>query len=98
MSDSDGGGRRPLQEVLRERWMSALGVLSNPEAQAFVEEIQRRIQQNRDQIERRVEEGVSGVTDRLRSPLAAEIGELRARVERVAERIEEQLRRRGGGE
>jgi len=106
--------KKPLQDALRETWMSALGVLSSAEsellrvtsrltemlghpaeeAQHLAQELQIRVRKNRALLERRVEESVRLVAERMRLPLAGEIADLRARLERASARLEEQLERR----
>ena len=53
------------------------------------------MRKNRAALERKVEESVRNVAERLRGALAGQVAELRGRVERLHARIEENARNRG---
>jgi polyhydroxyalkanoate synthesis regulator phasin len=107
--------KRALHDILRDTWMSALGVFSSAEAelnrathrlaevvgrpkeeaQHLAQELSGRMRKNRAALERKVEESVRSVAERLRGALSGQVAELRARVERLQARIEEHARNRG---
>jgi polyhydroxyalkanoate synthesis regulator phasin len=106
--------KKPLQEMLRETWMNALGVLHTAEgelsrvaarwidllgkpkegAQQWAQDLQQRMRRNREVFEQKVEEGVRTAAERVRVPLVHEVSVLRARVEKLSERIDQEAARR----
>jgi len=107
---SEKAPRRSFDEVLREAWLGALGVVERTEAElhrlverlreatvgdeSFAAELAARMRQHREELERRVDDGVRHALTRTMGPLTDEIATLRDRMDRVAARLDEQARRR----
>jgi len=93
------------ENKLQQAWMNLLGVFTtaehrlmeslglNPENPLGVELI-ARMKKNRDEFERRVDEGVKTALSRVRAPIDKELATLKARVEKIQTRIEEQKAKR----
>lgn len=90
---------------LQQAWLSVLGVFTsaehrlmeslglNPENPLGVE-LLRRMKKNREEFERRVDEGVKNAVAKVRAPLDKELAQLKMRVEKIQQRIEEQKQKR----
>jgi len=90
---------------LQQAWMSVLGVFTsaeqrmmealglNPENPLGVE-LMARVKKNSEEFERRVDEGVKAAVAKVRAPIDKEIAALRARVEEIQTKIEEQKQKR----
>lgn len=90
---------------LHQAWLSVLGVFTsaertlmeslglNPENPLGVE-LLARMKKNREELERRVDEGVKNAVARVRAPVDKELASLRTRVEQIQTRIEEQKKKR----
>ena len=74
------------------RLLEALGV---PEGAPAWSELVARMKKNREEFERRVDEGVKNAVALVRAPIDREIATLKTRIERLTERLEE---RRNKGE
>jgi hypothetical protein len=84
---------------LHQAWLSVLGVFTsaehrlmeslglNPENPLGVELLQR-MKKNREEFERKVDEGVKNAVARVRAPIDKEIAQLKARVEKIQQKIE----------
>jgi hypothetical protein len=57
-------------------------------------ELIARMRKNRDEFERRIDEGVKSAIARVRAPIDKEIATLKARVEQMQTRVEEQRLKR----
>jgi hypothetical protein len=100
MSDDKTPEGRSLPQAVREVWLSALGVFNsaehklmetlglNPEQPLGVE-LLARVRKNREELERRIDEGVKTAVARVRAPIDKEIAAMRARLEKLQARIEE---------
>ncbi len=90
---------------LHQAWMSVLGVFTsaehrlmeslglNPENPLGVE-LLMRMKKNREELERRVDEGVKAAVAKVRAPIDKEIATLKSRVELITHKIEEQKQKR----
>jgi hypothetical protein len=119
MADSKDDPRTAPENVpplLREAWLSVLGVFNQAEAEVnkatnklfeslgvpadekgehhLAAEFMARMKKNRDDIERRIDEGVKAAVAKVRAPIDKEIATLKTRLESVQARFEE-LQRRG---
>ena len=90
---------------LQQAWMNVLGVFTTAERQIaealglnpdnpLGAELLERVKKNREEFEKRVDEGVKAAVARVRAPLDKQVAELRARVETLQARIEEQKQKR----
>lgn len=89
----------PENNKLHQAWLSVLGVFTsaehrlmeslglNPENPLGVELLQR-MKKNREEFERKVDEGVKSAVARVRAPIDKEIAQLKARVEKIQQKIE----------
>jgi hypothetical protein len=90
---------------LHQAWMSVLGVFTsaehrlmesfglNPENPLGVE-LLARMKKNREELERRVDEGVKTAVAKVRAPLEKELAQIKTRVEQMQQKIEEQKSKR----
>jgi hypothetical protein len=77
------------------RFFESLGVPADSSGHHHLAaELIARMKRNRDELERRVDEGVKAAVARVRAPLDKELAALKARLESLTTRIEE-LQRRG---
>lgn len=76
------------------RLLDSLGLPRDEAGHLAAGEIVARIRRNRDELERRVDEGVRSAVGRVRLPIAQEIAALRLRVERLQSKVEELAHRR----
>jgi hypothetical protein len=84
---------------IHQAWMSVLGVFTsaehklmetlglNPENPLGVE-IVARMKKNREELERRVDEGVKTAVARVRAPIDKELATLKARMEKLTAKID----------
>ncbi len=100
---------KSIPQSLRDAWLSVLGVFTSaeaevgkriheafgvPEGAAFGAELLARMKKNREEFERRVDEGVKNAIAKVRAPIDKELSTIKTRVERIQARIEEQKRAR----
>ncbi|MGZ3442440.1 MAG: hypothetical protein ACXVDD_23125 [Polyangia bacterium] len=89
----------------QQAWLSFLGVFSSAEHRLMESlglnpdnplgpEILARMKKNREEFERRVDEGVKSAVAKVRAPLDNELAQLKARVEKIQQKIEEQKQKR----
>jgi hypothetical protein len=109
---ADKSDPRPLQQAVKEAWLSVLGVFNTAEGElhkatarlleslglpaesdGLTAELMARMRKNRDEFERRVDEGVRAAVARVRAPIDKEIATLKLRVERVTAKLEQRGRR-----
>lgn len=95
----------PENNKLHQAWMSVLGVFTsaehrlmetlglNPDNPLGVE-LLARMKKNREEFERRVDEGVKTAVAKVRAPIDKELAMLRSRVEKIGQRIDEQKLKR----
>jgi hypothetical protein len=88
---------------LRQAWLSVLGVITSAEHRMMESfglnpdnplgaELIARMKKNREELERRVDEGVKSAVARVRAPIDKELAVLKGRIEKIQQRIEEQKR------
>ena len=107
MADSDE--KRTVQETFRHAWLALTGALSSAESEVqkrlydalgvppdanLAEELRNRMRRNREELERRVDEGVRAAVAKVRAPIDRELATLRQRLERLQEKVEERRRAR----
>ena len=100
---------RGFQQSVKEAWLSVLGVFNQAEDKLFeslgipadekgehhlAAEFMARVRKNRDDIEKRIDEGVKVAVAKVRAPIDKEIAALKTRLETVQTRLEE-LQTRG---
>jgi hypothetical protein len=101
--------RTPLA-ALRDAWLALTGAISSAETEVhkrFYEslgvspdanlgaELLTRVRKNREEFERRIDEGVKAAVARVRAPIDKEIASLKQRVEKLHERVEAQRQKQG---
>src|SRR3954471_24289883 len=90
---------------LHQAWMSVLGVFTSAEHRLMESlglnpdnplgvELMQRMKQNREELERKVDEGVKTAVAKVKAPLEKELAQLRARVEQMQQKIEERKRKK----
>lgn len=90
---------------LQQAWMSVLGVFTSAEQRLMESlglnpdnplgaELVARMKKNRDEFERKIDEGVKTAVARVRAPIDKELATIRARVEKIQTRIEDQKKKR----
>jgi hypothetical protein len=100
--------RTPLQAV-RDAWMALTGVIQSAESEVqrrFYEslgvppdgnlaaELMSRVKKNREEFERRVDEGVKAAVAKVRAPIDKEIASLKERVEKLGARVDAERQKR----
>ncbi len=98
-----------LQQIIREAWMSAMSsaeaewqkattrmmeALGVPEGGNLRDEIVARVKKQREEFERRVDDGVRTAMQKVRAPIDKELATLKSRVEQIQTKIEEQKKAR----
>ncbi len=109
MSDDMKDGKRTPLSALKDAWMALTGALSSAETEVqkrFYEslgvapdanlgaELLSRVRKNREEFERRIDEGVKAAMARVRAPIDKEIASLKQRVEKLQEKVEAERQRR----
>ena len=105
----DKDKRTPIQAV-RDAWMALTGVLQSAESEVqrrfyeslgvapdanLAQELVSRVKKNREEFERRVDEGVKAAVAKVRAPIDKEIASLKERMEKLQGRVEaERLKRK----
>ena len=102
MADGKETKRTPLTTV-RDAWMALTGALTAAESEVqkrFYEtlglapdanlsaEIVTRVKKNREEFERKIDEGVKAAVAKVRAPIDKEIASLKERVEKLQTKIE----------
>lgn len=87
-----------MEEELKRKlgqFLSRTGLQQGSEEVArLASDLSRRLQRNREEIERAVDETMRTAMTKVRDPLLEEIANLRGRAEKLAQRIERQVRRK----
>ncbi len=106
---SDDKEKRSPMQAMRDAWMALTGVLSSAESEVqrrFYEslglppdahlgqELMSRVRKNREEFERRVDEGVKAAVAKVRAPIDKEIASLKERVEKLQQRVEAERQKR----
>jgi hypothetical protein len=102
MADEKESKRTPLA-AMRDAWMALTGALTAAESdlqKRFYEtlglapdanltaEIVSRVKKNRDEFERKIDEGVKAAVAKVRAPVDKEIAALKERIEKLQSKIE----------
>lgn len=103
MADETKDGKRTPMTALRDAWMMLTGAISSAETEVqkrFYEslglqpdanltaELMSRVRKNREEFERRIDEGVKAAVAKVRAPIDKEIASLKQRVEKLQEKVE----------
>jgi hypothetical protein len=101
--------RTPLV-AMREAWLVLTGAISSAETEVhrrFYEslgvspdanlgaELLNRVKKNREEFERKIDEGVKATIARVRAPIDKEIASLKQRVEKLQEKVEKRTKKNG---
>jgi DNA anti-recombination protein RmuC len=102
-NDKDDSKRTPLK-AMRDAWMALTGALATAETEVqkrFYEslgvppdanlgaELMARMKKNREEFERRIDDGVKAAVARVRAPIDKEIASLKERVEKLQQKVEQ---------
>ncbi len=108
MADEKDPKRTPIS-AMRDAWLALTGAVSAAEHEVqkrfyetlgvspdanLGEELMARVRKNREEFERRIDEGVKAAVARVRAPIDKEIASLKERVEKLQQKVEQ---RRGSG-
>jgi hypothetical protein len=85
---------------LKHAWLSVLGVFSSAEHRLMEQlglnpdnplgaELMARMKKNREEFERKIDEGVKTAVARVRAPVDKELAAMKTRVEKLQQRIED---------
>ena len=100
---------KSLQQAMREAWLGLVGsaeqewhkatqklfeVLGVPEGQSVREELFARMRKNREELERKIDEGVKSAIARVRAPIDKEIAALKTRIEKLSTRVDDERKKR----
>jgi uncharacterized protein YlxW (UPF0749 family) len=103
MADDNKDPKRPVAS-LRDAWLALTGALSHAETEVqkrFYEtlgvspdanlgvELMARVKKNREEFERRIDEGVKAAVAKVRAPIDKEIATLKERVEKLQQKIDQ---------
>jgi len=107
MADEKDSKRTPLTAV-RDAWLALTGALSAAETEVqkrFYEslglapdanlsaELMSRVRKNREEFERKIDEGVKAAVAKVRAPLDKEIASLKERVEKLQAKVEQRRKK-----
>ncbi|MDB4968410.1 MAG: hypothetical protein JWN44_4099 [Myxococcales bacterium] len=102
MADEKESKRTPIA-AMREVWLTLTGAVSAAEAEVqkrFYEslglapdanlavEIMTRVKKNREEFERKIDEGVKAAVAKVRAPIDKEIASLKERVEKLQQKVD----------
>ena len=100
---------KSLQQAMRDAWLSLVGsaeqewhratqrlleALGVPEGGSVREELIARMRKNREDLQRKIDEGVKSAVARVRAPIDKEIAALKARVEKLSARVDDERKKR----
>ena len=103
MAEDKDPKRTPIA-AMRDAWLALTGVLATAETEVqkrfyetlgvapdanLGEELLARVKKNRQEFERRIDEGVKAAVAKVRAPIDKEIASLKERVEKLQKKIEE---------
>ena len=103
MADEKDPKRNPVT-AMRDAWLALTGALSHAESEVqkrFYEtlgvspdanlgaELMARVKKNREEFERRIDDGVKAAVAKVRAPIDKEIATLKERVEKLQKKVEE---------
>jgi len=99
----DDPKRTPIGAV-RDAWLALTGAIATAETEVqkrfyetlgvapdanLGEELLARVKKNREEFERRIDEGVKAAVAKVRAPIDKEIASLKERVEKLQKKVEE---------
>jgi|SRR6478609_2903160 hypothetical protein len=99
----DDPKRTPIGAV-RDAWLALTGAIATAETEVqkrfyetlgvppdanLGEELMARVKKNREEFERRIDEGVKAAVAKVRAPIDKEIASLKERVEKLQKKVEE---------
>jgi hypothetical protein len=102
MADEKETKRTPIA-AMREAWMALTGALTAAESEVqkrFYEslglapdanlsaELMSRVKKNREEFERKIDEGVKAAVAKVRAPIDKEIASLKERVEKLQQKVD----------
>jgi predicted RNase H-like nuclease (RuvC/YqgF family) len=103
MAEEKDPKRTPLT-AMRDAWLALTGALSSVETEVqkrfyeslgvspeanLGEELKARVKKNREEFERRIDEGVKAAVAKVRAPIDKEIASLKERVEKLQQKVEQ---------
>ena len=103
MADEKDSKRTPVA-AMRDAWLALTGALATAETEVqkrfyetlgvspdanLGEELMARVKKNREEFERRIDEGVKAAVARVRAPIDKEIASLKERVEKLQQKVEQ---------
>ena len=81
------------------RLIESFGISSaDTTPQGLAKELMARMKKNRDEFEKRVEDGVKSAFQKLKEPIDLQVGQLRTRIEELGKKLEDKGRGRMGRE
>src|SRR6478609_2619973 len=99
----DDPKRTPVA-AMRDAWLALTGAIATAETEVqkrfyetlgvapdanLGEELMARVKKNRQEFERRIDEGVKAAVAKVRAPIDKELASLRERVEKLQKKVEE---------
>src|SRR3954466_12516096 len=99
----DDSKRTPIA-AMRDAWLALTGAIATAETEVqkrfyetlgvspdanLGEELMARVKKNRQEFERRIDEGVKAAVAKVRAPIDKEIASLKERVEKLQKKVEE---------
>jgi hypothetical protein len=102
MAEEKDPKRTPLA-AMRDAWLALTGAIATAETEVqkrfyetlgvspdanLGEELMARVKKNREEFERRIDEGVKAAVAKVRAPIDKEIASLKQRVEKLQEKVE----------
>ncbi|MCU1280510.1 MAG: hypothetical protein JWM53_4056 [bacterium] len=103
MADEKDSKRTPVA-AMRDAWMALTGAIATAETEVqkrFYEtlgvspeanlgaELMARVKKNREEFERRIDEGVKAAVAKVRAPIDKEIASLKERVEKLQAKVDQ---------
>jgi hypothetical protein len=103
MADEKDQKRTPIA-AMRDAWLALTGALATAETEVqkrFYEtlgvspdanlgaELMARVKKNREEFERRIDDGVKAAVAKVRAPIDKELASLKERVEKLQQKVEQ---------
>jgi|SRR6516164_809799 hypothetical protein len=90
---------------LKQAWLSVLGVFTSAEHRLMEQlglnpdnplgaELLQRMKKNREEFERKVDEGVKTAVAKVRAPLDKELAAMKTRIEKLQQRVDEKRKKK----
>lgn len=95
LSDAESEVSKAAHRVMESVGLNPTDAEGKGQVKEAVRELYQRVRKNRDELERRLDEGVRAAVDRVNGPLSQELQGLRGRIEKLQHRVEELARRKG---